>query len=235
MKIVRIAALAALVLVAAALAGVGLPDPAQGQARQATDDVVTVNGTGVVTTTPDRAELGFGVVSQGQTARAAIAANGTAANRIVAALRAAGVAAADIQTQQVSLEPHYTEDEQRITGYTAHTAVSAAIRQLARAAAVIDAVVAAGANSVSGPMLTRSDATTLYRDALAEAVEDATGKAGVLAAAAGVRLGAIVSVVEAGASPVTPVAERMAAADAPEIEPGTQQIAAMVTVTFAID
>jgi uncharacterized protein len=233
MKILRIAAVAALILVAAALAGVGLPDAAQGQAAPATDDVITVNGTGVVTTTPNRAELSFGVVSQGQTARAAITANGTAANRVTTALRTAGIAPADIRTEQVSLEPRYTEGNQRIAGYTATTTVSAALRDLARAATVIDAAVGAGANTVFGPTLSRSDATTLYRDALEEAVDDAREKAGVLAGAADVRLGDIVAVTESGASPVVPIAER-AAADAPGIEPGTQRIEAMVTVTFAI-
>lgn len=233
MKILRIAALAALVLVAAALAGAGRPEPAQGQAAQQTDKVITVNGSGAVATVPDRAELNFGVVSQASTARAALSANATAARRVVDALRAAGVAAADLQTQQIALSPRYNEQGNDIVGYTAHTSVSARIRDLARAGAVIDAAVNAGANTVDGPSLTRSDQTELYRTALRNAVADARAKAQALAAAGNVTLGSVVSVVEAGAAPM-PVDERMAAADAPPIEPGTQRIEAMVTVTFAI-
>jgi hypothetical protein len=232
MKILRIAALAALVLFAAAVAGVGLPDAAQGQAPQATDDVITVNGSGAVATVPDRAELNFGVVSQAATARAALSANATAARRVVDALRGAGVAAADLQTQQLSLSPRYNEKGDDVVGYTAHTSVSARIRDLDRAGAVIDAAVNAGANTVDGPSLTRSDQAELYRTALRNAVADARTKAQALASAGEVRLGAVVSVVESGAAPM-PVAER-AAADAPPIEPGTQRIDAMVTVTFAI-
>jgi uncharacterized protein YggE len=233
MKIVRIAALAALILVAAALAGVGLPDSAQGQAPQATDDVIIVNGTGVVTTVPDRAELSFGVVSQAATARAVLSANTTAARRVVDALRGAGVAAADLQTQQISLSPRYNERGDDIVGYTAQTSVSARIRDLGRAGTVIDAAVTAGANTVDGPSLSRTDQTELYRTALRNAVADARAKAQALADAGAVSLGDVVSITEAGSAPM-PVAERAAAADAPEIEPGTQRIEAVVTVTFAL-
>jgi uncharacterized protein YggE len=235
MKTVRIAALAALVLVAAAIAGAGRPEPAQGDVGDSqADNRLTVNGTGAVTTTPNQAELAFGVVSDGQSARAALAANGTAARRITTALGSSGIAASDIQTQQVSLSPRYAENNERIVGYTAQTTVSATLRNLSTAAAVIDAAVAAGANTVSGPALTRTDAGALYRNALEKAVADARSKAGALADAANVDLGAISTVVEAGSSQI-PFAEKAAAAGAaPSIEPGTQQIEATVTVTFEI-
>jgi uncharacterized protein YggE len=235
MKILRIAALAAVVLVAAALAGTGRPEPAQGQAAPETDDRITVNGSGAVTTVPDRAELAFGVVSQAATARAALTANAAASRRVVAALRGAGIAAADLQTAQISLSPRYSEQGEDITGYTAQTTVTANLRALDRAGAAIDAAVSAGANTVSGPALSRTDQAELYRTALRNAVADARAKAQALAAAGGVTLGAVVSVVEAGGGPI-PLAERASAQDAaaPEIEPGTQRIEAMVTVSFAL-
>src|SRR5918995_1623921 len=125
MKLVRISAVALLVLAAAAVAGVGRPDAAQGQAGEIPAPAgISVNGTGSVATTPDIADLVFGVVTQGQTARAALTANATEARKIVAALRAAGIAQKDIQTQQASLEPRYTEGDRAITGYTASTQVS---------------------------------------------------------------------------------------------------------------
>jgi uncharacterized protein len=234
MKIVRIAAVAVLVLAAAALGGVGLPAAAQSQDVPA-ENRIAVNGTGAVAAVPDRAELLFGVVSQAQTARAALAANATEARRVVDALRRAGVAAADIQTQQVSLAPRFAEGSERIVGYTAQTSVSARVRELERAATVIDAAVAAGANTVAGPSLARSDAAELYRNALRAAVADARTKGQALAAAAGGRLGEIVAVTEAGSSPVADTAvESARAGAAPPIEPGTQRIEATVTVSFAL-
>ncbi|MGH2996246.1 MAG: SIMPL domain-containing protein [Gaiellaceae bacterium] len=237
MKLAHIAALAAFGLAVAAFAGISRPEPAQGLA--AADDVnsITVNGMGSVAATPDQAEFSFGVVSQGTTARAALAANAAEMRRVIDALKGAGVAADDIQTQQVFLSPRTTDDGEAIVGYTAQNTVGAKVRDLAKSGAIIDAAVAAGANTVYGPALVRSDQTELYRTALRAAVADARSKAQALAAAGGVGLGRVVTVIEAGAGPQPlPVEERARAADSPAtpIEPGTQRIEATATVTFAI-
>jgi uncharacterized protein len=236
MKLVRIAAVALLVLTVAAVAGVGRPDAAQGQAGVAQESAgITVNGTGSVAVTPDVAELVFGVVTQGQTARAALTANAAASRKLVAALRAAGNAAADIQTQQASLSPRYTESERSVSGYDASTQLTVVLRSLDRAAATIDAAVTAGANTVFGPMLRSSRAPQLYNDALKAAFADARTKARVLSEAGGVTLGKVTAVVESGVGPIDEkAAARAGGMDAPSIEPGTQQVVATVTVTFAI-
>jgi uncharacterized protein len=238
MKLARIAAVAGFGLALAALAGVGRPDSAHSlgpvQAQSRAD--MTVNGSGTVMTVPDRAELAFGVISQGASARAALAANAAEMRRVIDALRNAGVAADDIQTQSVSLSPRYSNDGERIVAYTAQNTVGAKLRDLDRAGTVIDAAVAAGANNVFGPSLIRSDRTELYRAALRAAVADARSKAQALAAASNVTLGRVLNVVEGGAAPPPqPVAEGARAGGAPTpIEPGTQLIEANVTVTFAI-
>jgi len=238
MKPARIAALAALALLVAALAGVGRPDAARGlePAQAEADQTLVVNGAGAVTTVPDRAEISFGVVSEGTSARAALSANSAEARRVIDALKASGVADRDIQTQQVSLSPRYAGEGERIVGYTAQNTVVATLRDLDRAGAAIDAAVAAGANQVFGPSLIRADRTEIYRNALRAAVADARGKAQVLATASGVTLGGVVNVVESGAAPPpVPVAEGATRQDAPTpIEPGTQTLEANVTVTFAI-
>jgi uncharacterized protein YggE len=235
MKLVRISAIALLVLAAAAVAGVGRPEAAQGLAADQTQTGITVNGMGSVETTPDIADLGFGVVTQAQTARAALTANAAEARKIVAALRTAGIAAKDIQTQQTSLEPRYADSNQSIRGYTATTSVSVVLRDLAKAADTIDAAVTAGANSVYGPALRSSKADQLYRDALKAAVADARVKAKQLADAAGVVLGNVTAIVESGAPvPMDAKTQAGTVAGAPSIEPGTQHVVASVTVTFAI-
>src|SRR5262245_37319917 len=236
MKLVRIAGVALLVLVVGAFAGVGRPDVAQGVATAEEQGGITVNGMGVVHTTPDTAELGLGAVTRGATAQATLAANAAAVRKLVAALRAAGIAPADLQTQQAVLEPRYDENGERVLGYGATTIVSATIRQLAKVPAIVDAAVAAGANTVYGPSLSSSDADTLYADALKAAIADARAKAKLLADASNVALGDVTTVVENGASPVDMKAGegRLSAADAPAIEPGTQDVVAVVSVTFAI-
>lgn len=237
MRLARIAVAAMLVLGAAAFAGVGLPEPAQSQSPTDEPDrnTITANGAGVVTTVPDRAAFSFGVQSEGRTAAAALAANDADMRRVVAALRGAGVAAADIQTQNVSLSPRTSEDGGEILGYTAVNSVSAQIRNLDRAGAVIDAAVGAGANQVSGPSLFRGDQTQLYRQALRAAVADARASAQTLAEAADLTLGRVVAVTETGGGPVPLAAAGRDAAASVAIEPGTQDVHATVSVTFAAE
>jgi uncharacterized protein YggE len=150
---------------------------------------------------------------------------------VVAALRQAGIASADLQTTQVSLDPRTADDGQTVTGFVATTSVLAQLRSLARAGAVVDAAVAAGASPFSGPSLSVADTAELYRQALAAAVADARAKAQALATAAKLTLGRITAVEETGgAQPPVPFAT---AKDTTAIEPGTQQISASVTVSFA--
>ena len=210
------------------------PESAHGLAAQLKAEGITITGMGVVRAVPDRAEISFGVVTRGRTASQTLSANDTAIQRVVEALRRAGIAAADIQTRSFSVSPRYSEAGDEITGYTAENTVGAQLRNLARAGAVIDAAVGAGANSVFGPSLSRSDSSALYRSALRVGVADARAKAQDLASAAGVSLGQIVGVVEQGSSPEPPQPAAADARTAAPIQPGTQEIQASVVVTFAV-
>lgn len=236
MKLVRIAALAGLALAVAALAGAGRPEGARSAAAQ--EEVpaggVTVTGTGSVRTVPDRASFAFGVETQAATARAALTANSEAIEKVIAALRAAGVAAADLQTAQVSLFPRTDERGSAIVGYTASNTVTATVRELAEAGAVVDAAVAAGANTVSGPSLTRGDTDALQRQALRAAFAAAREKATALAEASGRTLGEVTAIVESGTQTPVPVAARDAIESSVPIVPGTQSVEASVSVTFAL-
>jgi len=234
MTLVRIAAVASLALVVAALGGVSRPEAAQ-SADEATPAGLTVTGLGSVRTVPDRASFSFGVETQAATARAALTQNAAEAKKLLDALRAAGIAAADLQTSQVSLNPRTDERGTGIVGYSAITTVTATLRDLSRAGAVVDAAVDAGANTVSGPSLTRGDTDAQYRQALRLAYADARTKAEALAAAAGKTLGAVTAIVESSSGSVPyAVAKDAAASTAVEIAPGTQSVDAVVTVTFAL-
>ena len=92
-------------LTAAALllaAAVAWPDSATSAADDA-EDGITVTATGSVTAVPDRAELTFGVTTDGSTSEAALAENSTRMRRLVTALEGAGIPKASIQTQNVSV------------------------------------------------------------------------------------------------------------------------------------
>jgi uncharacterized protein YggE len=235
MKIVKIGLLALLILAAAALAGVGRPEPAGGAGEDARDGI-TVTGSGEVRATPDRADLSFGVQTEGATAAEALAANSAATRRLVEALKEAGVAAKDLKTEHLDVSPRYDVEkvpEQR--GYSANSMVSVSNQPLERAARLADAGVAAGADNASGPSLSVADRDAQHRRALERAFDDARAKAEVLAAAAGVSLGDVTSIVEGAqhGDPIWALESGDRRARMP-IEPGSEQVTASVTVTFAI-
>lgn len=234
MRLVRIALAAALLLAAAALIGVGRPEQARGQETDGPARSITASGIGSVTTVPDRAHFSFGVQAQSRTASQALEAADVQLRRVVAALRQAGIVQADIQTEQIALSPQNSEDGGAIVGYTAVSSISVRVRNLDRAGPVVDAAVAAGANQVYGPSLTRSDQGALYRSALRAAYADARAKAEALAGAAGVTLGAMTATVEGGGSVPMPLGAARAEDAKATVEPGTQAIQASVSVTFAV-
>jgi len=230
MKLLRIPALAVAVAAALALLATGRPGQAEAGATASTRSL-TVTGSGAATAVPNRAVFSFGVTSQAKSAAGALNENSAEMKKVIAAIKAAGVAAKDIQTAAVSLSPRYSPNGEDIVGYTASNTVSAAIKGISRAGAIIDRAVSAGANQVFGPAFTRSDEALLYRRALRAAVANARAKAQTLAGAARVKLGSIRSIVESPAGPI-PITEK-AAADTP-IEAGTQTVQASVTVEFAL-
>jgi uncharacterized protein YggE len=200
----------------------------------ATPRSITVNGSGMVSTTPNQADFTFGVTTNGGTATAALSANARLMNRVIAALKAQGVSSADLQTAEVSLSPNRNDNGDRILNYTASNSVTARVHPLSKAGPVVDAAVTAGANEISGPSLTSSDAHVLSQRALKVAVVDARSRASAIASAAGVRLGRVLTVSETTSSPIPLEAKAAGIASSTPVEAGTVQIEADVTVTYAI-
>lgn len=232
MKLARLALVAAGGVAIAAFAGVFQPSGAHSAAVDTSTGGITVLGTGSANVTPDRASFTFGTVSQAATANAALAASSQSVARVIAALKKAGVAQADIQTSDVSLSPRMNENGNDIVGYTASNTVTATIRKIGDAGDVVDAAVGAGANQVYGPNLLASDQDAVYRTALKAAVAEARAKAETLAAASNSTLGKITAIVEGGGPTPMPLAVGTKDSSVP-IEPGTQKIEASVSVTFA--
>jgi uncharacterized protein YggE len=152
--------------------------------------------------------------------------------KVINALRQAG--AREIATQWVSVYPYTRAEDGTVEGYSASNSVSA-VSDVNDAAGLIDAAAEAGANQISGPGLSSSNAEALYRQALAKAVDDARARAQVLAKAAGRSLGQITTIVEGGAQPVPLYRDTAQAADAATpIVPGEQETTATVSVTFSL-
>ncbi|HWE82032.1 MAG TPA: SIMPL domain-containing protein [Gaiellaceae bacterium] len=221
----------------ALLAGAAATSGASAAAtRGTTARTITVNGTGIVTTVPDQAEFTFGVSVTATTAKTALAANARRMNSLIAAIEKQGIAERDIQTAEISLSPNTNDNGTKILDFTASNSVTVMTKAISKAGAIVDAAVAAGANTISGPTLTPSGQLGLERRALAAAVADARARALAIAAASHVKLGAVRTVTETSSSPVTysPAPKEAAAAASTPVEAGTVQTEEDVTVTFAI-
>lgn len=227
--------------VLAVLTVLALPAAAQDE----TPRRIVVTGTGEARARPDVAVISAGVVVQSDTASAALAANSQAMEAVLQQLRDAGVAAEDVQTSNFSVTPLYerlpperqTDAPPRIVGYQVANQVTARVREIDRLGVVLDGLVRAGATNIDGPWFDIADPAQVLGEARDAAIADALARARRYAAAAGVQLGQIISIEEAGsfAPPPRPMmrAEAMAA-DVP-IAPGQTELSASVTVTFALE
>jgi uncharacterized protein len=220
-------------LVAAAIAGVA--EPSTGGAATNATTTITVTGNGSVSAVPDKASFDFGVHVKASTATDAINQDNEQAQKIVDALKNAGVPDADIQTTSISLYPESHHGE--ITGYSADNSVSVT-SSVKDAGNLVDAAAQAGANRIDGPNLSISDQKAQYAEALKLAVADAKAQAEAIANGAGLTLGEPTHITNSGDS--GPMYYRSSYAydtaalqAAVPIQPGSRQIQASVTVTYS--
>jgi uncharacterized protein len=182
----------------------------------------------------------FGVTVRRPTAARALRSASATVGRIVGAVRAAGVAREDVQTDVVVVERAPARRSSSRRGWIARNVVRVTVRQLASAGTVVDRAVGAGATSVDGPELGVADPALVYRQTLALAFADARAKAEALAVQAGVRLGPPTVIREEGADLVEERDEVAASPDSSagggetRVEPGRSQVTARVLVTFAV-
>lgn len=199
-----------------------------------------VSARGEVRRVPDLATISAGVVTQAPTAAAALAANAQQMVRVRAALKAARIAERDVQTDNVSLEPQYRYGENLppvITGYQARNTVSIRFREIARAGAILDALVREGANQINGPSLSLAEPDAALDEARADAIAKARARAELYARTLGMRVVRIAAVSEGGDSsgPGPVMFARVRAAEATTaIQPGEQQVGVTVSVVFEL-
>ena len=223
-----------------ALAGCGSRTVVVADGQQA--NVITINSTSEVRVVPDKASLSLEVLVQGKTAQEAQDAAADPVNAVLDALKVAGIPEKDVQTTYAGVSPIYdwSGETERITGYESRTSLQVGGVDVDDVSSLMEACVAAGATSVSGPSYYASGYDEAYEQALAEAVEASRGKASAVAKAAGVTLGDVVAVQE-GYQNTTLRYEEAATADMAmgdgaemKIAPGEVSIEAQVTVSYAI-
>ena len=173
--------------------------PAAAETAPAT---IAVTGEGKVEMAPDMAMLSLGVMTQADTAAAALKANSDGLSGALDRLKAAGIEGRDIQTSGLSLHPNVdyssTGREPQVRGYTASNMLTVRLRDLSVLGQTLDAVVTEGANTLNGLSFGLQDPDEATDEARRRAVADAAHKAALYAEAASVTLGRIVTISEQG-------------------------------------
>ena len=205
---------------------------------------VTATAEGKAEGAPDLLTVSLGVQTQSRTAQGALSDNAAKAQALIAKLKADGVADKDIQTSQLNVSPQYTGGgpgtAPAITGYMVTNLVTAKLRKLDKAGALIDNAVASAGNDARVNSLGYSidDNSALLSAARADAVRQAAARAKAMAEAAGVTLGPVRAITDSSAPQIQPM-YAMAAPTAggatgasTPLQPGTQQLTVQVVVVF---
>jgi uncharacterized protein YggE len=162
--------------------------------------------------------------------------------RVIAALKGAGIADRDIQTSSVNLNPEYKYVENQppqLVGYSASNNVTVRFRDVRNSGKILDVLVGQGANQINGPNLTVDKPEAALDEARAKAIANARARADLYAKALGLRVVRVVAVSESGgnypAPPPMPMYARAEAASAKTpIEPGEQKLRVNLSVTFEL-
>ena len=200
---------------------------------------IAVTGAGHVMARPDTGTIDVGAQARAPQLADASARVDQTMRDVLARVKALGVADADVRTVTYQIDPIAEQrppgDEgARIIGYRVTNVVQVRARDVARLGAIADAAVSAGANIVRNIQLTIDDPSRFEAQARELAMRDAAVRAGQLAAAAGVKLGKLLSVRES-ASPVRPVRRMVLQSAAGPVEPGQLDVSVSVDARYAIE
>ncbi|GAB2649815.1 SIMPL domain-containing protein [Prescottella soli] len=202
---------------------------------------IDTRATGTATGTPDTLTVALGVQTQAPDAKSALESNAQKTTALIDTLKGRGIPADDIQTSGLSVNPTFEGGSGRITGYQVTNRVTATLHDIESAGTLIDAAAAAAGDAIRVEQTTFSisDDSELRAQARARAVRQAQDQAKQIAEAAGVKLGALRSIVEEPANQPAPLMrspmafDQVAAASTP-IEAGNQELTVNVTVTYDI-
>ncbi len=216
----------------------------------------TVSGDGKASGTPDVAEFSFQVITEGGTDVAKLQSdNATKMNKAIEFIKKQGVVAADIKTEQYSINPRYQTvacdygsgkvcPPAEIAGYTVQQGASIKVRDFKLISSLLSGVVQNGANSVSQINFIIDNPTATENLARAEAFKKAKEKAEGMAKAGGFRIGRLLDISEWTSYPtyygrgvgggMMDMAKAEAAV-APTIEAGSQEVNITVSLKYEIE
>ena len=213
--------------------------PPDARGLQRDEVLVQVSATGRSETRPDEARFMAGVSTIAPTAAAASAGNSQAIARIVAALRALGIRAEDVQTRSITL--NRVDSGPNRGRFEAGNQIEVRVHDLDKAGAAIGAATEAGANIVSGPDFIVADPEAASRSAYAAAFRAARDRADAYAGAAGLRIDRVLAIrdEQAEGGQILPQsaaedARQAPAMVAPSVMPGRNGNEVRIRVDFAL-
>lgn len=189
---------------------------------------------------PDRCAITFALNVMGPTVGHAVNAVAALAEEVVAALDAGGVGPPDRRTVALSVQEFFDPRQQKVTGRIGSYVLTVEVAT-ERAGPILGALteVAGDSLQVRAVQLVTSDVRDVLTTARRNAVADARARAEQLAEAAGVRLGAVLSLEEVAPRPAGAIRAFAATAQGPQppmpIEAGSSPMVCMVRMTFALD
>ncbi len=202
---------------------------------------IRVVGEATVSAKPDLAELDVGVVSEAATAEAAAAENNRKMEGLVAALKKQVGAGGEVKTVGYMVTQRHAEPKPRekpaIVGYVVTNVVRVRIPDVKSAGKIVDLALKQGANEVQRLIFTLKNPDPVQAEALKLAAGKARARATALAGALGLKLGNVVSVSDSDHGRLVPFQEVSKAAldaTATPFEAGSLEVAASVTVFFAV-
>lgn len=188
---------------------------------------------------PDVATLSAGVVTQAADGNTAMRDNAVQMDKVMAAIKAAGIAERDIRTSGINLSPQYRyadNEAPKITGYQASNTVSLKVRDISKLGKVLDSLAAQGANQINGPSFEIDQPEPVYDQARIAALKKAQARAETYAKSLGLHVRRIVSISEGssgGFRPVPMMSMARAKADT-VVAPGESTLSVNLDVVFEL-
>lgn len=203
---------------------------------------LSVTGSGSVNVAPDIVRVSLGVQTVGDNIAQVVAENNRRAEQVQDAARAAGVADEDIRTVYFYVSPQQQYDEfgnpNGITTYWVDNTLDVTLRQIDGLGALLQGAINAGANSVQSVSFSVDDPSQAEDQARQEAMDDARGRAEMLATAAGATLGEPISISTNVYLPGPTASYRMDAAagvgGGVPVTPGTTEVQVQVSVVYEL-
>jgi len=230
-------------------------------------NTVSFSGEGKVFAKPDIAAISFSIVTEAKTSKAAQDDNSKKSEKVVNFIKSQGIDEKDIKTTGYNVYPQYSyprpvplpmgiegsapsapssypqyyDSNPKITGYQVNQSFEVKVRDLDKVSAILDGLVAQGANQVNNLGFQIDDIEKVKNEARELAIKDAKEKANVLKKQIGIRLGKIVNFSEGGYYPGPYMMEAKATdsgvgggGSAPAVPVGENEITVNVTITYQI-